>query len=70
MPVPLTRCGTAPDLGVMPKGVGYADLGRYFAFAYVTCIDMMMRHTSKDVSERIYTHKMLEELAEALSLTR
>lgn len=32
------------------------------------CIDLMMGHTSKDVGERIYTHKTLSELAEALSL--
>lgn len=32
------------------------------------CIDMMMGHTSKDVGERIYTHKTLSELAEALAL--
>lgn len=32
------------------------------------CIDMMMGHTSKDVGERIYTHKTLQELAEALAL--
>jgi transcription elongation factor Elf1 len=32
------------------------------------CIDMMMGHTSKDVGERVYTHKTLQELAEALSL--
>ena len=32
------------------------------------CIDLMMGHTSKDVGERIYTHKTLKELAEALKL--
>lgn len=32
------------------------------------CIDMMMGHTSKDVGERVYTHKTLQELAEALAL--
>ncbi|MDR2044858.1 MAG: tyrosine-type recombinase/integrase [Clostridium sp.] len=32
------------------------------------CIDLMMGHTSKDVGERIYTHKTLQELAEALAL--
>lgn len=32
------------------------------------CIDLMMGHTSKDVGERIYTHKTLEELREALAL--
>lgn len=32
------------------------------------CIDMMMGHTSKEVGERVYTHKTLEELAEALAL--
>jgi integrase len=32
------------------------------------CIDMMMGHKSKDVGERIYTHKTLKELAEALAL--
>jgi hypothetical protein len=32
------------------------------------CIDLMMGHTSKDVGERVYTHKTLQELAEALAL--
>lgn len=32
------------------------------------CIDMMMGHTSKEVGERVYTHKTLQELAEALAL--
>jgi integrase len=32
------------------------------------CIDMMMGHSSKDVGERIYTHKTMLELAEALAL--
>lgn len=32
------------------------------------CIDMMMGHTSKEVGERVYTHKTLKELAEALAL--
>jgi integrase len=32
------------------------------------CIDLMMGHTSKDVGERVYTHKTLSELAEALAL--
>ena len=32
------------------------------------CIDLLMGHTSKDVGERIYTHKTLAELREALLL--
>ena len=32
------------------------------------CIDLMMGHKSKDVGERIYTHKSIEELREALEL--
>ena len=34
------------------------------------CIDLMMGHTSKDVGERIYTHKTLDELRDALLLGR
>lgn len=34
------------------------------------CIDMMMGHTSKEVGERVYTHKTLQELAEALELIK
>ncbi len=30
------------------------------------CIDLMMGHKSKDVGERVYTHKTLEELKEAI----
>lgn len=32
------------------------------------CIDMMMGHKSNDVGQRIYTHKTLEELREAIEL--
>jgi integrase len=32
------------------------------------CIDMMMGHKSKDVGERTYTHKTIQELREALEL--
>lgn len=32
------------------------------------CIDMMMGHASKDVGNRIYNHKTLEELREAIEL--
>lgn len=32
------------------------------------CIDMMMGHKSKDVGERVYTHKTLNELREAILL--
>lgn len=32
------------------------------------CIDMMMGHKSKEVGERIYTHKTLDELREAIEL--
>ncbi len=32
------------------------------------CIDLMMGHKSKDVGERVYTHKTLEELKEAIEL--
>ena len=32
------------------------------------CIDLMMGHKSKDVGERVYTHKTLEELREAIEL--
>ena len=31
-------------------------------------IDLMMGHKSKDVGERIYTHKTIEELKEAIEL--
>ncbi len=32
------------------------------------CIDMLMGHKSKDVGERVYTHKTIEELREAILL--
>lgn len=32
------------------------------------CIDLMMGHKSKDVGERVYTHKTLEELKTAIEL--
>lgn len=32
------------------------------------CIDMIMGHKSKDVGERVYTHKTLEELKQAIEL--
>lgn len=32
------------------------------------CIDLMMGHKSKDVGERVYTHKTLEELKNAIEL--
>ncbi|MDR1510064.1 MAG: tyrosine-type recombinase/integrase [Synergistaceae bacterium] len=32
------------------------------------CIDLMMGHASRDVGERVYTHKTLQELADALAL--
>ncbi len=32
------------------------------------CIDLMMGHSSRDIGERVYTHKTLEELAGALAL--
>lgn len=32
------------------------------------CIDLMMGHKSKEVGERVYTHKSIEELREALEL--
>ncbi len=32
------------------------------------CIDLMMGHKSKDVGERVYTHKTLDELKEAIEL--
>jgi len=34
------------------------------------CIDLMMGHKSKDVGERVYTHKTLEELQQAISLLK
>jgi site-specific recombinase XerD len=38
------------------------------AGANKVCIDMMMGHKSNDIGERVYTHKTLQELKEALSL--
>ena len=34
------------------------------------CIDLMMGHKSKDVGERVYTHKTLEELKTAIELLK
>ena len=32
------------------------------------CIDLLMGHTSKDVGERVYTHKTLDELKDTINL--
>ncbi|MFV0519943.1 MAG: tyrosine-type recombinase/integrase [Lachnospirales bacterium] len=34
------------------------------------CIDMLMGHKSKDVGERVYTHKTIDELREAIELIK
>jgi len=34
------------------------------------CIDKIMGHKSQDVGERIYTHKVLQELKEAIELIK
>ena len=34
------------------------------------CIDLLMGHTSKDVGERVYTHKTLDELRNTINLLR
>lgn len=38
------------------------------AGANKVCIDLMMGHKSKEVGERVYTHKTLDELKEAIEL--
>lgn len=38
------------------------------AGANKVCIDLMMGHKSKEVGERVYTHKTLQELREAIEL--
>jgi integrase len=38
------------------------------AGANKVCIDLMMGHKSKEVGERVYTHKTIEELKEAIEL--
>ena len=38
------------------------------AGANKVCIDLMMGHKSKEVGERVYTHKALDELREAIEL--
>lgn len=38
------------------------------AGANKVCIDLMMGHKSKEVGERVYTHKTIQELREALAL--
>ena len=38
------------------------------AGANKTCIDLMMGHKSKEVGERVYTHKTIQELKEAIEL--
>lgn len=38
------------------------------AGANKVCIDLMMGHKSKEVGERVYTHKRIEELREAIEL--
>ena len=32
------------------------------------CIDLILGHKSKDVGERVYTHKTIEELKQAIEL--
>lgn len=34
------------------------------------CIDLMMGHKSKEVGERIYTHKTIQELKDAIELIK
>ena len=34
------------------------------------CIDLLMGHTSKDVGERVYTHKTLDELKDTIILLK
>ena len=34
------------------------------------CIDKIMGHKSNDVGERIYTHKVIQELKEAIELIK
>ncbi|KAF0193429.1 MAG: Site-specific recombinase XerD, partial [Bacillota bacterium] len=38
------------------------------AGANKVCIDLMMGHKSKEVGERVYTHKTIEELKSAIEL--
>ena len=40
------------------------------AGANKVCIDLMMGHKSKEVGERVYTHKTIEELKNALNLVK
>jgi hypothetical protein len=40
------------------------------AGANKVCIDLMMGHKSKEVGERIYTHKTIEELKAAIELIK
>ena len=40
------------------------------AGANKVCIDLIMGHKSRDVGERVYTHKTLEELKEAIRLIK
>lgn len=40
------------------------------AGANKVCIDLMMGHKSKEVGERVYTHKTIEELKEAINLLK
>ena len=34
------------------------------------CIDMLMGHKSKDVGQRVYTHKTIKELKETILLLK
>jgi len=34
------------------------------------CIDLIMRHKSKDVGERVYTHKTIDELKQTIELLK
>jgi len=34
------------------------------------CIDKIMGHKSQDVGERIYTHKVIQELKDAIELIK
>ena len=38
------------------------------AGANKVCIDLMMGHKSKEVGERIYTHKTIQELKDAMEM--
>ena len=67
--VPMERTNIKyPDNVLKIETKKFPMLGTIAAGANKVCIDLMMGHKSKEVGERVYTHKTIEELKSAIEL--